>query len=352
MPTIEYEAWNPTGETLLIVHSAVQIAEDYAAQGYDLTLRQLYYQFVSRDIIPNTEKSYKRLGNIVNQARLSGYLDWDRITDRTRNLQRLPSWDDPADIIGAVARQFKVPLWVDQPTYVEVWVEKEALAGVVQRAADQYDVPWFSCRGYVSQSEMWSASQRLRGRIEDGKYVTIIHLGDHDPSGIDMTRDITDRLKKFIYSDFTDRWGYGTGADLDSGEVDVWDIERQVMDSLEETDIDEISYAVDTPIEIRRIALNMDQVRQYSPPPNPAKITDSRAEGYIERFGAQSWELDALDPATLNALITDTIGEYIHWDLFEARQALIPQGRDLLTRTSNRWADVVDLVSNEGDSND
>jgi len=143
-----------------------------------------------------------------------------------------------------------------------VWVEKEALAGVVAKAAERQDVPWFSCRGYVSQSELWGAAQRLIGYEDDGQDVLILHLGDHDPSGIDMTRDIEDRLELF-----------GCSAT------------------------------------VRRIALNMDQVQRYNPPPNPAKLTDSRVGAYLRDYGHQSWELDALDPATMDELITSHIVE-------------------------------------------
>jgi hypothetical protein len=202
MARIRYEKWAPKGESLAIISYANQIAIDYTNQGYDLTLRQLYYQFVARDLLPNTQKSYDRLGQLVNRARLAGLLDWDYLVDRTRNIRSVSHWENPSDIIDTVSRQFRLDKWTDQPTRVEVWVEKEALAGVVQRVADRNDVAWFSCRGYVSQSEMWAAAQRLFGYIAAGQNVIVLHLGDHDPSGIDMTRDITDRLKMFLTQDW------------------------------------------------------------------------------------------------------------------------------------------------------
>lgn len=341
MPKLEYQTINFRGDSLSIIAMANSIAEEYAAQGYDLTGRQLYYQFVARDIIPNNQQSYKRLLSIVNDARLAGYIDWSHITDRTRNLQRQAHWDTPAGIIDSISRQFRVDLWEGQPTRVEVWVEKEALAGVVQRAAQQYDCAWFSCRGYVSQSEMWVAAQRLGGYISNGQQVVLVHLGDHDPSGIDMTRDITDRLNKFIYTDLANELGMDTA--VEDPDWDYEKVEMQVSDEyLGELQEEQGGYV--QPFEVKRIALNMDQILQYSPPPNFAKITDSRAKDYIERFGGQSWELDALDPATLNTLITDEIGTHIDWDLFEARSDLVTTGRELLVKASTRWADVVTLL--------
>lgn len=302
MPRIAYEDWKPGAAALDVIQRAEQICRSYAAQGYDLTLRQLYYQFVARALIPNNLQSYKRLGDIVNKARMAGLLDWNYIVDRTRNLRGTPHWDDPSSIIDSAAYSFRIDKWEDQPTRVEVWVEKEALAGVVQRAADFHDVDWFSCRGYVSQSELWSAGRRLGRYIRDGQDVVILHLGDHDPSGIDMTRDIRDRLELFIGDDAHGR------------------------------------------LEIRRIALNFDQVEQYDPPPNPAKLTDSRAEGYIAVHGTQSWELDALDPATLNQLISDHISDLQDPDVFHERQVLEEEHRRLLTEASRRWPEVAETL--------
>ena len=182
-------------DTLAVLRQANTIINLYESQGYQLTLRQLYYQFVARDLIPNTERSYKKLGNIISDGRLAGFIDWDTIEDRTRNLRKLSHWDDPAEIIKSAYMSFAIDKWDRQPNRVEVWVEKEALAGVVQRVCERHDVPFFSCRGYVSQSEMYSAANRLAHYMDMGQDVTIIHLGDHDPSGIDMTRDIKGRLR-------------------------------------------------------------------------------------------------------------------------------------------------------------
>ncbi len=267
MPRIKYKSKRFRNKSLEIVRYANSIIEEYQAQGYDLTLRQLYYQFVARDIIPNLQSEYNKLGSVINDARLAGLIDWEAIVDRTRNIRSNSHWQSPKEIIDACAKQYRIDRWELQPVRIEVWIEKDALIGVIERICTDLDLAHFSCRGYVSQSEMWSASQRLLKHIDDGQKIIILHLGDHDPSGIDMTRDIDDRLRMFI-----------------DGTEDFFDV-----------------------VEVKRIALNMDQVRQYNPPPNPAKLTDSRIDSYLKKYGTESWELDALEPSVLAGLIEDEV---------------------------------------------
>jgi len=106
MPKIMYEPKNFRRRTLAMIQVANDIIEEYAAMGFSLTLRQLYYQFVARGLIPNSERSYKNLGVIINDGRLAGLIDWDAIEDRTRNLQGNPHWNDPASIVRSAASSF------------------------------------------------------------------------------------------------------------------------------------------------------------------------------------------------------------------------------------------------------
>lgn len=262
MPKLEYEPKNFRSGALAIIAQAENIIEIYSAQGFSLTLRQLYYQFVARALIPNTEQSYTRLGNIISDARRAGMIDWDAIVDRTRYLRRLSSWNKPQSILESAKNSYHRDLWETQDKRIEVWIEKDALVGVIEEICQNNDVPFFSCRGYVSDSEMWSCAMRSLRHKENGQDVLILHLGDHDPSGIDMTRDIADRLELFMFG----------------GEI-----------------------------EVRRIALTMAQIEEINPPPNPAKITDSRYEKYVEQYGTESWELDALEPQYIVNLIRDEI---------------------------------------------
>ena len=198
MPTICYQNdRNFRPESLLRIHQANLIIAEYQRQGFALTLRQLYYQFVARSLIENTQRSYKRLGAIVNDARMAGMLDWSAIEDRTRELKENSHWQDPGEIVRACAAQFRVDRWANQDYRPEVWIEKEALVGVIERTCRDWDVPFFACRGYVSQSEQWKAGRRHRRHLAAGQTPVVLHLGDHDPSGIDMTRDNAERLEIF-----------------------------------------------------------------------------------------------------------------------------------------------------------
>jgi len=150
MPKICYRAKKFSGDRMDKINKANAIIVEYRNQGFELTLRQLYYQFVSRDFIANNMREYKNLGDIINDARLAGLVDWDAIVDRTRDLKSMAHWTSPADIVEACARQFRVDKWIGQPRRVEVWIEKDALVGVIEGICNELDVAYFSCRGYTS----------------------------------------------------------------------------------------------------------------------------------------------------------------------------------------------------------
>ena len=300
MPKIKYREIDMSVRRLSVVDKANEIVVEYQAQGFDLTLRQLYYQFVSRGLIPNSQKEYKRLGDVVNDARLCGLIDWSAISDRTRELRSLNHWDSPAAIVKACAEQFHVDRWGAQPIRPEVWIEKDALVGVIEGVCHELDVSFFSCRGYTSQSEMWVAAQRLRRYVREGQRVVVLHFGDHDPSGLDMSRDIRNRLELF-------------GAQVD----------------------------------FRRMALNADQVEKYGPPPNPAKITDSRFAGYEAEHGDESWELDALEPSVIVDLIRTEVERLRDEALWDEETEREDGMRADLTRTAERWPAVARFVNNK-----
>ena len=263
--------------SLIVIHQANEIIEEYQAQGFILTLRQLYYQFVARGYVNNTMNEYNRLGSIINDARLAGFIDWDTIEDRTRSRVKNLHLTDPSHAVKLITNQYGIDMWSNQEARVEVWIEKEALTGVIQNVCEDLDVPYFACRGYVSQSEQYAAGIRARERYKSSsQWTVILHFGDHDPSGIDMTRDNYDRLRMFA--------GYHAAP------------------------------------EVRRMALNMDQVEEYDPPPNPAKQTDSRFADYQAEHGEYSWELDALEPSVINDLIRSEVDELRDPDLWQARQ--------------------------------
>jgi hypothetical protein len=284
--------------SLDIIHDANLIIDEYRAQGFILTLRQLYYQFVARDLLPNTQRSYKRLGSIINDARLAGLVDWQSIEDRTRNLKSNYHYENPRQAIQDALDTYEIDMWENQSQRVEIWIEKNALVGIIDGVCREMDVPYFACIGYVSQSEQWRAYQRAR-HYELGRNQTtvILHFGDHDPSGIDMTRDNQDRLNIFM----------------------GWEA-----------------------VKVKRLALNWDQIEEFNPPPNPAKITDSRFASYAERYGDQSWELDALEPSVMTDLIRKHVEEHRDPDLWEAK----------VQERNDHTDQLQDIIDNIGDDDE
>jgi hypothetical protein len=262
-------------ETLAIVDMCIEVLNNYASDGYDLTLRQLYYQMISRDLFPeswvdpvegtkNNQKNYTRLGSIVNDARLAGLMDWDVIVDRGRSTEANSHWRHPGSILRSASIWFGIDKWHDQPVRIEVMCEKQALEGVLVPVCNELDVPFTSNKGYASQSFMYRKGKEMARAAADGKNVHILYLGDHDPSGLDMDRDVEERLRMFA------------GHEL----------------ALHFKNLD-----------LTRVALTTPQVKFHKPPPNPAKMTDSRVAEYIKNHGRKSWELDALEPRILADLV-------------------------------------------------
>ena len=262
------------------------IIGEYQDIGYSLSLRQLYYQLVARGIIPNTPNEYGKLSTLVTDGRRAGLIDWYAIEDRTRGLWELITFKSPSEAIQDAARSYALNLLDGQAVYVECWMEKDAVKNIVTNICDEYQVPCFSCRGFASDSEMYLAAQRYKWKCEQGKDIVILYVGDHDPSGLCMSKDIPRRLE--MLSGLSDK------------------------------------------IDFQRIALNMGQIEELNPPPNPAKETDKRFKSYIDEYGASSWELDSLPPQYLTELIKVNIEKNLDMDLFNDRKKLEEYQRQTL----------------------
>lgn len=291
-----------------VIAEAIRICREMQQQGYTLTLRQVYYQFVGHDLFPdewqyksgsggytkNDNRNYKKLGKILSAARRAGVLDWDAFGDRTRNFRGRAHWDSLGEFLRAQRWYYTIDYWVEQEVVPEVWVEKDALINVVGTAARGYDVTTFSSRGYPSDSALYEAAQRIKERWEQqGQITKIIHLADHDPSGVDMSRAIQDTLELF--------------------------------DCYEDA------------LEVKRIALNIEQT--HGLPPNFAKATDTRTSGYVSRFGTtDAWELDAIQASTLGDWIIEELEDTISDPLaFEGRKTLEKEHREKLTKIADRF---------------
>jgi hypothetical protein len=320
-----YKKFQKTAEEM--IECADDILQDWQYQGYTLTVRQLYYQFVAQDLFPddrkwawngkkwvrdpegtkNAQPNYTWLGGIITDARLAGRISWGAMTDRTRSKNQIEVYNDIRAFWKDAVPKYAVNHWQDQDTYIEVWVEKEALSEVIEKACGPYYTPFVSCKGYMSASAMYEASLRFEDALVKKKHCHIIHLGDHDPSGIDMTRDIGDRLD-LLTSQARDCTCIS--SNLKNGKY--YD-EGFLCNYCSDWYTNDIARC----IVIHRVALNAAQVDEYNPPPNPAKLTDTRAGNYIQRFGDESWELDALPPSVIAKIIRDKIEELIDVDIWE-----------------------------------
>jgi len=248
-------------DNLLLLDKINNILEDYLRQGYRLTLRQLYYQLVSKGIIPNKASAYAKISSLMVKGRMAGYVDWDAIEDRLRRI-RLPYWvTGISDAIEDTINQYRLDRMQGQDNYIEVWCEKDALSNVLYRITHKYHIPLMVNRGYSSCTAMHDAYNRFLRCLEEDKVPYILYLGDHDPSGLDMLRDIKERLSEF-------------GIPL---------------------------------LNIIHVAITEEQIKKYNPPPNYAKVKDPRAKWYIQKYGHTSWEVDALNPKILHSLLEDNI---------------------------------------------
>lgn len=338
MAFTRYENKKISPQRMAVINQANAICERYAEQGLVLTLRQLYYQFVARGLVPNEQCEYDRLGDICKDARMGGHMDWDHLIDRTRNLASWKTYRGPQEALEELAQKYHRDLWAPQRKRIEVWIEKDAAIGVVEGVCSSNSVPYFSCRGYTSVSEMHEAAQRIRWHIEAGNEVTILHIGDHDPSGLDMSRDIEDRLRMFISRDWA-------GLHMGPGQWTRGEIRRSMLEHMSSKG----NVWATTPWQVKRIALTYDQVEQYNPPPNPVKQSDARFQRYVDDTGLmESWELDALEPTVLQELIQSELDAVRDDDVWGESEFQMEAERAALTGIGNWWDDVATYIKKKG----
>jgi hypothetical protein len=298
---VAFEAFNnnyrPHRSTLDLIAKANSIINEYVPLGLRLTVRQLFYQFVARTFIENTQSEYKRLADHISNARDGGKIDWDAIEDRTRHFNVMYGWLDPAHRIRSAAESYREDLWLRQYHHVEVWIEKEALLGIIEDICEQLRVPYCAHRGSASSSFVHQAGKRLAGICRQGRKPVVLHLADHDPTGIHMTDDLRERLSLYAR----------------------------------------------TPIEVRRIALTLTQARPL--PPNTAKEDDSRYDAYVAQFGFEDcWELDALPPDVLVDLIRTNVEQLMDAGAWNAARRREARNRKLITRVADNWAKVQKIL--------
>ena len=303
------------------------IVEEYRRKGYILTLRQLYYQLVSRGTIANRIEEYRKLSKILTLGRMAGIVHWDAIEDRLRQVDTPSSWNSPYDIMNTVVKQYAAPLQEGQKNYIEVWVEKDALSGVLSRVTRPFHIPIMVNRGYSSVSAIFDSYERFAKHLKAGQTVTILYMGDFDPSGVDMIRDVYDRPLEMLLAKANEiALTYDPDGDYDNL-YNKWVSDgRSWSNGNDEDDESGIPGEYFNPykayilerFKVEAIALTLDQIEQHNPPPNPAKIDDPRAADFISKYGNHSWEVDALLPEVLDAILREAIETRIDLDLYEA----------------------------------
>jgi hypothetical protein len=220
-----------------------------------MTVRQVFYQATVRGIIEKTEAGYAKVQTDLVYMRRSGQLPYDWLADNTRWQRKPRTFESPAEALEAAARLYRKALWADVDSYVEIWLEKDALSGVVYPITSAYDAPLMVARGYASLSFLHTAAEHISD-LEVPTY--IYHLGDFDPSGVNAGEKIEETLNEL---------------------------------------------APDAEIHFERIAVTEDQIAEYDLPTRPTKSSDTRSKN----FGNVSVELDAINPDVLRAMVLDAI---------------------------------------------
>lgn len=284
-----------------LINHIKRITSDYAEQRYKLSLRQLYYQLVAAELIPNHDKVYKKLSTILDDCRYAGLIDWYTIEDRGREPKQAYYENSVEGAMQRTINSYKLDRQLNQPTHIEVWTEKDAISGILSRAVNPYTIIMAINKGYTSSTAIYGAYERFVELLNNRKKVVILYFGDHDPSGLDMIRDIRERLTLMFHN----------GDQLNEDEVQEWNENAD-----QDYDNPKLAY-INAHFEVRPIGLTMEQIKQYKPPHNPAKITDPRAKWYIKQYGAKSWEVDALKPPVMVSIVEGAVKEIMDNDAYE-----------------------------------
>ena len=295
----QFIEWRPQTKTLILLKQALSILDEFIAAGYVVTLRQLFYQLVARDIVPNSQNEYDRICAMMTNARKAGMADWDAIEDRARVPNVPLEFDCFKDLMQAAYNSYRLNRWASQPVRVELWSEKDALSSILWPITKDHHISLVINRGYPSVTALYSAYQRFQQTIHERQPI-ILYLGDHDPSGLDMIRAIREQMDEFT-------------------EPEGWRVH------------------------IKHIGLTAAQIKRYSPPPNPAKTKDPRYKWYTKKYGDESWEVDALRPDVLNKIVTEAIEREVeHPERIETVKKIETEDIKRLRRSVNRFMKKAD----------
>jgi hypothetical protein len=250
------------------------------AEESTVTLRHLFYRISSLKLLAKTEEEYGKLSGYTMKWRRDGSILWSSFVDSTRWYHGVRTFDNLSDALDNSKKCFRRNLWQSQDAYVEIWTEKEAIAGIAQQAAEPFGVPVFPMKGFGSGSALYSISRQIRYYQSIGKEVYIYYLGDWDPSG------------KCI--------------------------EESTVKNLREDHGVEFNF--------ERIAVTEDQIKEYNLPTRPTKKTDSRSK----KFKGDSVEVDALPPHIIRELVEDSIAQHIDDEAWQRELDIEEMEKDTL----------------------
>jgi len=270
--------------SLILIEQVQKIISSY---DFALTLRQIYYQLVAKQIIPNEQRYYKKLSRICVMGRNEGILSEEGFADRLREVDKLSSWADLNQFMETVKRSYHKDKWQNQDKYIEIWTEKDALRSVLTEITYQYDVSLMVARGQLSRTAIYEAFNRYK--IQSDKECYLYYCGDFDPSGLSIYESIKERLEKFGVF-----------------------------------------------IKYERIALTEEQIKKYQLPSDPAKQSDPNYNKFVSLYGSDMVvELDSLPPDVLRDIIKDCISKNIDAGLLAQVQKEETKEQDKLNKFIN-----------------
>lgn len=264
-------------KTINIIETALQVL----AENNPMTVRQVYYQLVSRHVIENNRSQYQAVSNALVSARKEGVIPWTWIEDRLRQPRPVSMWDDLTDFSDLAARAYRRDVWATQPAYIEVWLEKDALSGIFEDVINPYGITLNVGRGFDGWDSIHNAAERYGG----GENITVLYFGDFDPSGEDMVRSLAERLAFF-----------------------------------------------DCKPQLKKCALVYEDIERYNLPPDFTKATDTRQAAFVEKWGDVAVELDALPIDILRSRLEDEIKRLMDLKALTAVKRLEAEERQALRR--------------------
>jgi hypothetical protein len=295
-----------------------------------MTVRQVFYVLTSAGVILKLEREYGTVKRLLAEMRRDGTVAYEWVADATRWMRKPTTYGSVEEALHSWAQAYRRDLWRDGPEYVEVWCEKDALAGVLAEITDPWDVPLMVTRGYASISYLHSAAKTIYERTTQGKHTTLYYFGDHDPSGRDIDRAIRQGIGESLRA--LEMAAVRT-ADRDADGVPNWLPSRWLwgMDEDDE-DATEAEQAFEYYATFERIAVTPQQITAWKLPTRPTKGDDPRSDG----FRGASVELDAIPPAKLRQLAEQVIDRHVDHQRLQVLRVAEEEERKGLERLAAR----------------